>query len=283
MTSFSSPRLERLLAPAALGCPGIVRHDTGHAGHSWSVLEGGTGPTLLLLHGGVAAGAASFFPVLAALAERWHVVAPDLPGCGMSEPAAGADHAGWLEAVLDQARPVAVVAASIGGALALHAWAREPQGRPPLVLVGAPGLAPFRPCAQARWWMTAFALFPSRLTLWALARATGARIQRSREMDCFAGAVIAGMRRRQGRQFLRTLRPYLEVVPQAVRLEGKICGLWGQRDPLVPLRDQPDWLRCWQVPDAAHYPFMDAPAAFLGQLDQVLAHALRGAAAERTA
>lgn len=48
------------------------------------VAEAGQGPPLLLLHG-LAAGADTWQPVLTALAEERHVIAPDLPGCRRSD------------------------------------------------------------------------------------------------------------------------------------------------------------------------------------------------------
>lgn len=94
--------------------------------HRWHVQEAGTGPTLLLLHG--AGGATQTWRwLLPLLAERHHVVAPDLPGQGFSrmgtrqrctlrlmaeDIAALCRDQGWA--------PELIVGHSVGGALALE-------------------------------------------------------------------------------------------------------------------------------------------------------------------
>lgn len=79
-------------------------------GISWHVQVAGSGPVLLALHG---AGAAShsWAGLLPGLAERFTVVAPDLPGHGFSGPAEGA------ALPLDRA---AEAAAALVGALGLR-------------------------------------------------------------------------------------------------------------------------------------------------------------------
>ena len=55
-------------------------------GTSTTVLEGGDGPPLVLLHGGIECGGAVWAPVVGRLTERHRVVIPDLPGLGESDP-----------------------------------------------------------------------------------------------------------------------------------------------------------------------------------------------------
>ena len=73
------------------------------AGASTAVLEGGEGPPLVLVHGGIECGGVIWSPVLAQLAERHRVIVPDLPGLGESEPLDRLDAAGfaeWFEALI---------------------------------------------------------------------------------------------------------------------------------------------------------------------------------------
>lgn len=272
----AAQELRRLLDPAALDCPDYVRHVRTYGRHPTSVLEGGTGRTLLLLHGGIASGAASWYPVLPGLARDWHVIAPDMPGCGASDPfprgGTCAAYRDWFEAVVDATAPAAVVAASIGGALALHAWAGGACRRPPLVLVGAPGLTRFRPPAVALAAMLTFTLAPSRFTLWTLARCTHARIVDTPVTRRFAAGTLAAMRRPGGRRFLRDLGPCTRVAtPEVPSGTANMTGIWGERDPFVPAHALPGWLHCRIVAGAGHYPFMDAPGPFLAALGDTLA------------
>ena len=71
--------LARLLAGTS-----ITERRIDAAGITTAVLEAGSGPDLVLLHG-PGEFAASWSEVFEALAARHHVVAPDLPGHGESD------------------------------------------------------------------------------------------------------------------------------------------------------------------------------------------------------
>ena len=58
------------------------------AGVSTAVLEGGSGPPVVLLHGGIESGGVYWAPVISRLAQSNRIVVPDLPGLGESEPVA---------------------------------------------------------------------------------------------------------------------------------------------------------------------------------------------------
>ena len=97
------------------------RLDAG--GVSTALLEGGAGPPLVLLHGGIECGGAYWAPVIARLVENHRVVVPDAPGLGESEPVARLDDetfARWLRELIRltcEARPT-LVAHSLFGTLA---------------------------------------------------------------------------------------------------------------------------------------------------------------------
>jgi pimeloyl-ACP methyl ester carboxylesterase len=121
-------------------------------GGALRVLEGGQGPTVVLLHGRGGA-ASTWFAYLTALARGHRVLAVDLPGFGMSSPAEGPlataedgvrFFTGPVEELLLQLAPgpVAVVGHSLGGLVGLELALR---GRVPverLALVDAMGLGP---------------------------------------------------------------------------------------------------------------------------------------------
>ena len=93
------------------------------AGVSTAVLEGGSGPPVVLLHGGIESGGVYWAPVISRLAQSNRIVVPDLPGLGESEPVARMDDAAfadWLAGLVRmtcQEQPV-LLAHSLDGSLA---------------------------------------------------------------------------------------------------------------------------------------------------------------------
>ena len=103
-------------------------------------------PSLVLIHGLGSAASSDFDPIVPALSEHFHVIAPDLPGFGASEPG---DHpltphafAGVVETVIrEHARPpVYVLGHSLGGAVAIALAGARPELVDRLVLVDVAGV-----------------------------------------------------------------------------------------------------------------------------------------------
>jgi magnesium chelatase accessory protein len=121
--------------------------------HEWHVQEMGQGPTLLLLHG--AGGAThSWRHLMPLLADRFHVVAVDLPGHGFTR--LGSRHRSALDTMArdiaslceDQGwTPACVIGHSAGGAVALRLAGFLP-GHPRVVGLN-PALQPFQGLAGA--------------------------------------------------------------------------------------------------------------------------------------
>ena len=135
----------RLLA----GVP-VRRRRVTLAGIETTVLEGGSGTPLVLLHG-PGGGAVHWWRVAARAHRRHRVIAPDLPGQGAPLPAGAELDAPlvlrWLAELVDAtcAAPPASRATRLGGALAAR-FARDHGHRiGGSVLVDALGLAPFAP------------------------------------------------------------------------------------------------------------------------------------------
>lgn len=110
------------------------------------VLEQGSGPPLLLLHGG-GGGGANWYRVLPSLAAEFRVLAPDLPGFGLSEdvapaPPLGRQAAGILVELLDalEIPRVSVLGTSFGGLAALRLAQHFPGRVDRLVLLDSAGL-----------------------------------------------------------------------------------------------------------------------------------------------
>jgi 2-hydroxymuconate-semialdehyde hydrolase len=103
----------------------------------------GSGPPVLLLHGsGPGTTAAAWAPLIAALAPRHRVIAPDLLGFGAAPRPAGPFRAAWTAQALemvDSLESFAVVGNSAGGAIALALACARPRAVTRVVAVGSLG------------------------------------------------------------------------------------------------------------------------------------------------
>lgn len=145
----NSPALARLLQ----GVP-ITRHQLDLSGVSTSLLEGGEGPPIVLLHG-QGGFAAQWVQVIPQLVGSHRVVAPDLPGLGESEVRSGTLDAprlvAWLGDLIAKtcSEPPALVGISLGGALAARFAASHGDRVHRIVLVNSGGLGRARPAPGA--------------------------------------------------------------------------------------------------------------------------------------
>jgi pimeloyl-ACP methyl ester carboxylesterase len=152
---------ERLLA----GLPVTERRMT-LSGISTSLLVGGEGPPLILLHGpGEFAG--KWLRVIPDLVTTFRVIAPDLPAHGASAVPAGpvtrATLMDWLDALIEHttSTPPVLLGHVLGGAIAAR-YAAGRSGRiRELVLVDTLGLAPFRPTLRFAAGLIRFQLRPT--------------------------------------------------------------------------------------------------------------------------
>ncbi|MEU3712526.1 alpha/beta fold hydrolase [Streptomyces catenulae] len=92
--------------------------------------SGGTGPTVLCLHG-IGSSSAAFAPQFATLGDRLHLLAWDAPGYGAStDPEAPLDLDGYADTaaalIREHGGPVHVLGVSWGGVIALRLAARHP-------------------------------------------------------------------------------------------------------------------------------------------------------------
>ena len=240
-------------------------------GITWSYLEGGTGDTVVFLHGAVSLGQVwtGAFPRLAA---RHRVILPDLPGFGDSEANPPletlADVIAALDPFLDAVAPspFTLVGNSLGGTLATL-WTRShPQRLRGLVLVAPAGLSGgaeasgpaaagslremnsrlFSDVGRARGNLPHFSVPQARMR-WARARSTTRRWLR------------------------RGIPPIsLEDLPVPIRV------IWGTEDRILPYAEV---LRAMEglpggtlVPlaDCGHLPQWDCPEAFVAAVEDFL-------------
>ena len=114
----------------------------GRQVHLW---RGGEGPPLVLLHGGGADAERCWSPVWDRLAERYDLIAPDLPGCGGSQALARSTLpalVAWLDSLIDVlgVGAVRLVGAEVGACVARAYAASHPHRCDSLVLINGGAL-----------------------------------------------------------------------------------------------------------------------------------------------
>lgn len=251
-------------------------------------LESGSGSAVVLLHGGTGGGA-NWFRIIGPLARSFRVLAPDLPGFGLSDPRRAtvplsrlaADRLmEWME--IQEISNALVVGTSFGGLAALRLAQRSPAVTR-LMLLASAGLGRhIHPSVRlvTAVPVTALATLPSRrgtawtvrhlLTsdrsgiptdhldrlidyLYAAARAAGARYT-ARTLRMFAGAW--GQREVLGRDELMSLTQPVSLV-------------WGELDRLIPVahaRAAAAWIphaALHVLPGIGHSPNWESPDAVL--------------------
>jgi len=255
----------------------LVARDLVVDGIRLHVVEGGTGPAVMLLHG-LSATHANWEHALPALAERFRVIAPDLPGHGRSAkpdaPYTVDFYAGVMRS-LGRALGVSeaiVIGNSLGGQIAIELGITCPTWTRALVLV-APA-AGFGTVARTLGW-----------TLDVLARPRLLRLALPRALElCFHdGSLPAWTLRRRllaerlehddfpefARAVRRSIVGALAVDEEAwARLAQPTLVLWGREDRFLPLARSAVLLRA--VPHArlvvlegcGHLPMVERPEAF---------------------
>ena len=258
------------------------------AGVSTAVLEGGDGPPLILLHGGIASGGVYWAPVISRLAESYRVVVPDLPGLGESEPAARMDDAvfaAWLAGLVELTcqEPPVLLTHSLGGSLAARFAANHGDLLRQLVLMGAPGIGHYRIPLGLLVTAIRFDLRPSernnaRFARWALLDPARTRQQAPEWYDAFMAYALS---RAAVPHVKRTMRRLIKLgtkqVPDAQlrRIGVPTALLWGRHDRMVPLRlaeaarSRFGW-PLHVVENVGHVPFVEQPEAFLRALRAAL-------------
>jgi pimeloyl-ACP methyl ester carboxylesterase len=243
-----------LAATSGVSGPGRLRFRTVVTRHArLSTLEAGTGPPVLAIHG-LGGTKGSFLFTVAALADRFRVVAVDLPGFGDSDKPIGAayDPRFFADAMIDlldalELDRADIIGNSLGGRVALEVALRDPERVGRLALL-APSLAWRRP----RRWAPALRLVRPELGLVQLApRAVVEAVVHRLIPGADKGWTAAGVD-----EFLRAyLTPagraafyaaarqiYLEAPhgkdgfwPRLGELQPDVLFIWGRRDTLVPI------------------------------------------------
>ena len=263
------PALQNLID--RIGVP--VERNTVLAGAVRTVyLAAGQGEPLVLLHGASSSGI-TWYPVIAALAAHYRVLAPDMVGHGETDRPDGAYdrqyYSAWLAGFfdgigLDSAH---VMGHSLGGAVALQFALQFPERVRRLVLVDAAALGRGVPVSVALAFLRS-ALFPSR--------AAGERIGQlavydPQKLDPFFEEYrrYTPVRQRPGRAFWRGGRTVAMVATEDLqRLKPPTLIIWGREDRFLPVAhggraaEAIPNARLHVIPEAGHVSFLDQPQAF---------------------
>jgi pimeloyl-ACP methyl ester carboxylesterase len=259
--------------------------------------------SVVLVHGVGSLGSRIWDKTVPHLAERYHVVAMDLPGFGRSErgnalysPPKLAAFVRWV--IQRYARghgggggQVILVGHSLGGAISLYTAARYPKLMHRLVLVDAAGilhrlaltefLASLRP--GSKWGKKLATAFEHPLSLMGGVMGQGLRLIERKSLPKTLDAALRSATFRRvaldsdanligGLALLRT-----EYTPLFSRVAADTTLLWGARDVIAPPRTAHvlaarlprAGLRL--IPGAAHSPMLEAPRRFHRLLDAALA------------
>jgi pimeloyl-ACP methyl ester carboxylesterase len=266
-------------------------------GREIGYLGGGEGPVLLMIHG-IAVSSEHWRAVLEPLALHHTVIAPDLPGHGMSVSGPGDYSLGNLATGLRDLllslghERATVVGHSLGGGIAMQFSYQFPEMVERLVLVSSGGLGP-----EVSPVLRAAALPGADLFIAATAgvgERAGSAISRGMaalgmrpgpDLTEVARGYAALVEPARRKAFLATLRSVVGTKGQQVSASDRlylaeevpVLIIWGARDPIIPVRHGEDAHRALPgsrleiFPGVGHMPQLEQPGHFIAVLERFLA------------
>jgi pimeloyl-ACP methyl ester carboxylesterase len=264
-------------------------------GGAISYTKAGTGPAVLLIHG-LGGTRRTWRHLIPGLARTHTVIAPDLPGHGLSDLPAGdyslgAHACAMRDLLLTLGYPRAsIVGHSLGGGVALQTAYQFPERTERVVLISSGGLgAEVTPLLRAATLpgadtvVAGLSTIPAALTqrlfgvLPALIEHSDARV---------LADVLRGLSDdHQRRAFLRTARTVIDWRGQTVSADRQLGLLsevpllvaWGANDKTIPprhhhaLAERVPHAVTVEIAEAGHYPHETAPTQVLSALQTFLA------------
>ena len=259
-------------------------------GRELAYREAGDGegkPTLLLIHG-MAGSSTTWRELIPRLEPHFHVLAPDLPGHGLSSLEFDDYSLGAMASALRDLLVVkgitrcTVVGQSLGGGVAMQFVYQYPEFCERIVLIGSGGLG-----REVNWVLRMLAVPGAELLLTAAAapwfvdagnavrRFLGDKGIRAAAMAESWAAYESLGRPGHRRTFFKTLRSVVDNRGQAVsatnrlHLAGRLPFqlIWGDRDPIIPVshghatHEAIPGSRLAVVEGSGHYPHVEDPAA----------------------
>ena len=201
------------------------------------MLAEGSGPPVLLLHGsGPGTKGAAWAPLIAALAPRHRVIAPDLLGFGNAPRPTGSFRAAWTAQALELVDSLgissfAVVGNSAGGAIALALACARPRAVTRVVAVGSLGHPMALPAGLDELWGCSDAR--SLLELISLEPATPEAVEARHEAmlaQPWYGDLFPAPRQRWVDDLSLTRE-------ELARISAPVLLVHGAEDRIVPVRD----------------------------------------------
>ncbi|HSM36262.1 MAG TPA: alpha/beta fold hydrolase [Longimicrobiales bacterium] len=279
----------RLLAHAGVEARGYFHAHAEGRTHYLETAGSDELEPLVLLHGG-AGGGANWFAVLNAYARRRRVLAPDLPGFGMSTPIppgaslgrrAARRLASWLRGI--GVRRFAVAGTSFGGLVAAHLAARRDLTVTRLALIDSAGLGravhPFLRLASTALVRPAVGM-SSRIGARAVFQ--GLMVHRPRSIPAERRAVLVDYLHACGQAGVDRL--VAEALPHFVGWTGQreradlyvlpdvrcpVMAVSGSHDAIFPARharrlpQRVGDARAYVIPESGHSPMWETPEALV--------------------
>jgi pimeloyl-ACP methyl ester carboxylesterase len=280
---------ERLAAALHEGMP-VTERRLELAGVSTSLLEGGQGPSIVLLHG--QGGFKEMWGGMIPQLVRSHrVVAPDLPGLGQSKVrTATLDPSGmveWLAELITQtcADPPTLVGASLGGTFAAHFAIQHGDRVRRVVLVDSGSLGRFRPALGVLIALIRYVRHPSPDTYDRFQRQVffdpeRVQAQRGDRADAFRGYHIDRTSQRSvraaNRELLRRMGVRRIPAEQLARIRVPVALIWGRNDRVMRYRIAENasarfgW-PLYPLDECGHASVIERPDAFLAALRAAMA------------
>jgi pimeloyl-ACP methyl ester carboxylesterase len=234
-------------------------------------LEAGSGTPLVLVHGLASSAAQDWGRLIAPLARRFHVYAPDLPGFGRSERPATADYSIPMQVEAVRAfmdakgvRRARVAGISMGGWIVSRLAGEHPERVERLVVVDAAGMRPDGPTIPAE------ALLPRDEE--GVRRLVAVVRHNAPVPPSFVARDILALRLREEwivRRALESMRDggyWLDGT--LARADMPVLVVWGKQDALIPVaygeRLEAEFPRAELVvlDGCGHVPMADCPEAF---------------------
>jgi pimeloyl-ACP methyl ester carboxylesterase len=279
---------DRLAARLIEGLPVTTRR-LDLAGVSTSLLEGGEGPPMVLLHG--QGGFAEIMGgLISNLVDGYRVIAPDLPGLGRSEVRGGTlDGPGvvnWLGELIaktcDQA-PI-VLGHSMGGSVGARFAVARGKEISKLILVDSGSLGRFRPPPALLFALIRFMKNPDRAGAERMQRVIFLDVERVRAQ---MGDRLTGLQDYQidrakqpsvnqaNRTLLRKVGTKRIPDDELQRIDVPVALIWGRHDRVNPIKHAQQasakfgW-PLYPIEDAGHIPMAEQPAGFGAALRTIL-------------
>ncbi|HEX4466392.1 MAG TPA: alpha/beta fold hydrolase [Solirubrobacteraceae bacterium] len=268
-------------------------------GHSVAYRRAGSGDAVIVLIHGITSDSTAWRRVMPYLAERFTVIAPDLPGHGRSDKPKGDYSLGAHASIVRDLLLVlgleraTFVGHSLGGGITLQLAYQFPERVERLVLVDSGGLG-----RDVSILLRAATLPGAELVLPLLAAS------RLLEVGRFAGGLLGRLGLRAGTDlseiarghatladadtraaFVHTLRSVVEFGGQRVDASNRLylaqliplLLIWGEHDPLIPVahahaaHELLPASRLEVFEDSGHFPQLDQPQRFLQTLSEFIA------------